>query len=187
MEKIINTNDEFSLPKKVAFFEKVSHKQFKEDYINCFNLDETAQVSHKVMINTIYESLQLPKRSTSRSAGYDFFAPLGFKLSSGETIKIPTGVRASMDDNWCLKIYPRSSLGCKYKLQLDNTVGIIDSDYYFSDNEGHIMLGLTNNGEKDITIRMGDKLVQGIFCEYGITINDNVTETRNGGFGSTGR
>lgn len=86
-----------------------------------------------------------------------------------------------------LKCYPRSGLGFKYRLQLNNTVGIIDSDYYMSDNEGHIFAKITNDSKegKSVNIPAGTGFMQGIFVEYGITVDDEVTEARNGGFGST--
>ena len=84
----------------------------------------------------------LPRRATSGSAGYDFFAPFDLTVHPGETVTVPTGVRVWMEEGWVLKLYPRSGLGFKYRLQLNNTVGIIDSDYYYSDNEGHIFHGL---------------------------------------------
>ena len=86
-----------------------------------------------------------------------------------------------------LKCYPRSGLGFKYRLQLDNLVGIIDSDYFYSDNEGHIFAKLTNDSKtnKIVTVRRGDAFMQGIFVEYGITEDDKVETSRNGGFGST--
>ena len=69
----------------------------------------------------------------------------------------------------------------------NNTVGIIDSDYYYSDNEGHIFSKITNdsNEEKTVEIKAGEGFMQGIFVEYGITLDDDATEVRNGGFGST--
>ena len=79
-----------------------------------------------------------PKRATSGSAGYDFYAPCGISLKPGETVKVLTGIRARIDEGWVLTLYPRSGLGFRYRLQLNNTVGVIDSDYYGSDNEGHI-------------------------------------------------
>jgi dUTP pyrophosphatase len=92
-----------------------------------------------------------------------------------------------MEVNYVLKLYPRSGLGFKYRLQLNNTVGIIDSDYYYSDNEGHIFAKITNdsNEGKTVTINKGDGFMQGIFIEYGITYDDMVCEIRDGGFGST--
>ena len=92
-----------------------------------------------------------------------------------------------MEEDYVLKLYPRSGLGFKYRLQLNNTVGIIDSDYYYSDNEGHIFAKITNdsNENKTVNIAEGTGFMQGIFIEYGITVDDDATEIRNGGFGST--
>lgn len=162
--------------KKIAKFEIVSKEQFIS---SC----ETENA------NELYNDLKLPKRATTGSAGYDFFAPFDFTLSPNSTIKIPTGIRVKIDDGWVLKLYPRSSLGFKYRLQLNNTVGIIDSDYYYSDNEGHIFIKITNctNENKTVEIKKGDAFAQGIFIEYGITIDDDVSDVRNGGFGSTNK
>ena len=86
-----------------------------------------------------------------------------------------------------LQIFPRSSLGFKFRLQLDNTVGIIDSDYYFAKNQGHIMIKITNNSKenKTVEIKAGEAFAQGVFIPFGITVDDNATEQRTGGFGST--
>lgn len=132
-----------------------------------------------------YETYSLPVRATAGSAGYDFFAVRGFTLAPGDTVTVPTGVRARMEDGWVLQVFPRSGLGFKYRLTLNNTVGIIDSDYYFSDNEGHIFIRMTNCGEKTVEVAAGQGFAQGIFLPYGITEDDAVTSKRNGGFGST--
>lgn len=163
--------------KRIAKFEKVSLEQFTKDF----------DINTGLFPEEIYDGIKLPKRATKGSAGYDFYAPFDIMLKPGETIKIPTGIRLSMEDGWVLKIYPRSGLGFKYRLQLNNTVGIIDSDYYFSDNEGHIMIKITNdsNEGKTVEVKKGDGFAQGIFVEYGITFDDDVSEERNGGFGST--
>ena len=157
--------------KRIAKFEKVSQEEFLKA---CDSLE-------------VYNDIKLPKRATVGSAGYDFYAPFDITLAPGETIKIPTGIRVQMEVNYVLKLYPRSGVGFKYRLQLNNTVGIIDSDYYYSDNEGHIFAKITNdsNEGKTVTINKGDGFMQGIFIEYGITVDDDTTEIRNGGFGST--
>ena len=135
----------------------------------------------------ILAEIKLPRRATSGSAGYDFFSPVAFELKPGETILLPTGVRARMDEGWVLLLYPRSGLGFKYRLQLNNTVGVIDSDYFGAKNEGHIMLKLTNdsNEGKIVKIEAGDAVAQGVFMPYGITVDDDATAQREGGFGST--
>lgn len=164
--------------KRIARFEKVSYEQFKKDWEDTFGKGECKD---------IYDNLVLPKRGTRGSAGYDFFSPIAFTLKPNETIKIPTGIRVYMEDGWVLKCYPRSGLGFKYRLQLNNTVGIIDSDYYNSSNEGHMFAKITNdtNEEKEVTISKGEGFMQGIFVEYGITFDDEANEIRDGGFGST--
>ena len=167
--------------KRIAKFHKVSFEQFAKDWKDTFE-----QYSEEELRN-IYDSLKLPKRATKGSAGYDFFAPIDLSLEPGETVKIPTGIRVKIATDWVLKCYPRSGLGFKYRLQLNNTVGIIDSDYYMSDNEGHIFAKITNDSKegKSVNIPAGTGFIQGIFIEYGITVDDEVTEARNGGFGST--
>lgn len=166
---------------RIAKFHKVS----KEQFVNAMAEDFPQYT--QADIEDMYESLSLPKRATKGSAGYDFYAPFSFSLAPGNTIKIPTGIRAEMEDNWVLKIYPRSGLGFKFRLQMNNTVGIIDSDYFHSDNEGHIFLKLTNdsNEGKTVEVTAGTGIVQGIFLEYGITVDDDAEGIRNGGFGST--
>ncbi len=166
---------------RIAKFHKVS----KEQFITAMT-EEFPQYT-KADIEDMYEALELPKRATKGSAGYDFYAPFSFSLAPGITIKVPTGIRAEMEENWVLKLYPRSGLGFKFRLQMNNTVGIIDSDYFYSDNEGHIFVKLTNdsNEGKTVDIPTGTGIVQGIFLEYGITVDDEAEGIRNGGFGST--
>ena len=154
--------------KRIAQFFKVS----ENEYLKSGNKTE-------------YDGIIIPRRATSGSAGYDFFAPYKITLTPGETIKIATGIRVKIDEGWVLKIYPRSSLGFKYRLTLNNTVGIIDSDYYFADNEGHIFIKMTNLGDTTLCVEQGNAFAQGIFVEYGITVDDECLEKRTGGFGST--
>ena len=158
---------------KIAKFYKVS----KNQYANAVANDERLNC---------YDDIKLPKRATVGSAGYDFFAPYEFTLKPGEEITVPTGIRAEIDPSYVLMIFPRSGLGFKYRLSLNNTVGIIDSDYFNSDNEGHIMVRLTNcSTDKTLTVEAGKGFAQGIFMPYGITVDDDADGIRNGGFGST--
>ncbi len=169
------------MAKRIAQFHKVSYEQFKEGVRACFPEHEEGD------IQDIYNDIVLPRRATSGSAGYDFYIPFSIILRPGEAVKIPTGIRVEMHDDWVLKCYPRSGLGFKYRLQLNNTVGIIDSDYFYSDNEGHIFARITNDSNEGRTLELeaGKGFMQGIFVEYGITLDDDVTAVRNGGFGST--
>ena len=184
---VIDKNNHFKVisggiaMRRIAQFFKVSREQFvgamREEFPD-YSPEE---------IDKIYDALILPCRATKGSAGYDFFAPFSFTLPAGATIKIPTGIRVKMEEDWVLKVYPRSGLGFKYRLQMNNTVGIIDSDYYFSDNEGHIFIKMTNASTegKTVEVSAGSGFAQGIFLEYGITVDDAAEGIRNGGFGST--
>ena len=164
---------------RIAKFLKVSEDNFISS-LDGFSKDEAKK---------IYEDIKLPLRATKYSAGYDFYAPFDFTLKPGETIKIPTGIRAKMREDYALFLLPRSGLGFKYRLQLNNTIGLIDADYFYSDNEGHIFAKITNdsNEGKVISVKKGEAFIQGAFLSYGITEDDEVNSIRNGGFGSTSK
>lgn len=167
---------------RVGQFEKVSFNEFAKAWENIF-------VDTKEEIKQLYENIKLPYRATQGSAGYDFFTPIAITLAPKQNILIPTGVRVKIENGWFLGIVPKSGLGFKYRLQLDNTMGVIDSDYYYSDNEGHIFVKITNdcNQDKVIEIKAGAAICQGIFLPFGITLDDHATNVRNGGLGSTAK
>ncbi len=163
--------------KRIARFEPVSESRFATDFADCFGEQEIPAIP------------PLPRRATAGSAGYDFFLPCAIRLAPGESVKVPTGMRVRIDEGWVLKIYPRSGLGFKFRLQLNNTVGIIDSDYYGAANEGHILIKLTNDSREGKTVELeaGAAFAQGVFVEYGITEDDDADALRTGGLGSTGQ
>ncbi len=165
---------------RIAEFEKVSFAQFEADFKKNFPDCEN--------VRAVYDGIKLPQRATSGSAGYDFYAPADITLKKGESTLIPTGIRAKMEDGWVLQIFPRSGLGFKHRVQLDNTVGIIDADYYNSSNEGHIMIKLScdaHDGGHTVALSAGKGFAQGIFLPFGITADDEASGVRDGGFGST--
>lgn len=168
--------------KRIARFEKVSRGQFEKDFLDTFG------EGGEEACRAAWEQVAIPRRATAGSAGYDFITPVAIALAPGESVKVPTGIRAAMEKGWVLQIYPRSGLGFKYRLQLNNTVGIVDGDYYHSDNEGHIFVKLTNDSRegKTLSLEAGSGFAQGIFMEFGVTEDDDAKAVRNGGFGSTG-
>src|SRR5690606_13930289 len=152
-------------------FEKISFEQYVKDVGG-----ERHELAEE------YLDIKLPQRATSKSAGYDFYSPFSFELEPGETIKIPTGIKAYMQDDEVLKIYIRSSLGFKYDVTLSNNVGIIDADYANALNEGHIWIKLINHGDKTLSINKGEAIAQGIFDKYLKVDNDTpVKDERVGG------
>ena len=135
-----------------------------------------------------YEYVNLPKRKTKQSAGYDIESAVNVVITPGETKLIPTGLKVYMDENEWLGIHIRSSLAIKYGLILANSVAVIDSDYYNNpDNEGHIMLPIRNVSGMPYTVKKGDRIAQGIFHRYYKVDNDSADGDRTGGIGSTGK
>lgn len=165
---------------KNKFF-RISEKQFTTDFASYTNSNSNL---YDESVN--YNNIKLPKRATTGSAGYDFYSPVNFILAPGKSIKIPTGIRVRLNSDNVLLIFPRSSLGFKYKLKIDNTVGVIDSDYFNSDNEGHIWVSMTNmSSDKTLKINKGDAICQGLILTYGKVVDDDTDGIRNGGMGST--
>lgn len=132
--------------------------------------------------------IKMPRRGTSKSAGYDIFAPYKIVLKPHEEIKVPTGLKAYMQDGEVLLAFPRSGLGFKYYTRLANTVGIIDQDYYNNkNNEGHMWVKIRNEGDKIMEIKEGEAFCQMVFMPFLLVDGDsfNNGEERKGGFGST--
>lgn len=191
--------------KKVANFEKISLEQFKTDSLNLFSVKMADNTSVNLQcltpnaennienaeadIQANFENIKLPVRATLGSAGYDFFAPFDITLAPGKSLVVPTGIRAKISDGWVLMVFPRSGLGFKFRLQLDNTVGIIDSDYYNAANEGHIQIKISNLSleNKTVEIKKGSAFAQGVFLPFGVTDDDTADAERTGGFGSSGK
>ncbi len=198
---------------RIARFERVSKDEFvrmcDEHYLN--------EIYSKEEIDAAYDSIVIPKRHTKGSAGYDFYSPFNITLEPGKSMIIPTGIKCQIFDmGWTLIILPRSSVGNRWRIQFDDTVPLIDADYYScADNQGHIYLQITNDikyfndkpqqyleypnerrnsrmgyyshdPEAIAKITQGQRFCQGVFLPYGITINDNTTAERTGPSGSTG-
>lgn len=155
-------------------FEKISFEQFIKD------------VKDDRML---YDNMELPKRSTKTSAGYDIRSVEEGIIKPGQTMAFKTGLKVCMNPDEVLYIYSRSSQGYKYNVCLINSVGVIDSDYYNNpDNEGHFSVKLLNLGDKDFEVKVGDKIAQGVFMKF-LTVDDEeeIKGERKGGLGSTGK
>ena len=139
-------------------FEKISFEQFQKDVAD----DEA-----------LYEEYKTPNRETHFAAGYDFHAIKGFTINPGEIAKIPSGIKATMEDDEVLLLVVRGSKEYKYNIRLCNQVGVVDKDYYNNrGNEGHIWIGLQNEGKAKYVVKKGDKIAQGIFVKYLLTEDD---------------
>ena len=133
--------------------------------------------------------IKLPKRGSSKSAGYDICTLVDIIIPpNGISDAIQTDIKAYMLDDEYLEIVPRSSIGFKKGLMLINTCGIIDSDYYNNvDNDGNIGFKFKNLTNETVEIKAGERILQGIFKKYLTIDNDDCDVIRTGGVGSSGK
>lgn len=175
---------EYQGTNRVATFEKVKFELFKDSIGKEWPEGHLTKRDVEELRETL-AALPFPSRGSVGSAGYDFCSPINIGIRPGESYVMPTGMCCKIQPGWCLVIVPRSGLGFKYGLRLDNTVGIIDSDYYMAENN-HILLKLHNPTDKIVVIEKFTRFAQGIFLPFGLTADDNCSDVRSGGFGSTG-
>lgn len=188
--------------KDVAIFKKVSKKQFGETMRTMYpNFEFTTK-----NMDQMYENIKIPTRATKGSVGYDFVTPFPFTLNSGSKVWIPTGIRVEiLKEDWSLLIMPKSRTA-KNSIRISNTIGLVDPDYYYADNEGHIVIALempdtAHNHEvkaifgrvctnfiEPVIFKAGDGIGQGVFVECGMVMGENISQMkkRTGGYGSTG-
>ena len=165
-------------------FEKVSFNEYSKTVMALDDLLASDWNAEQIL-ECEYQNIRLPRRAHDGDAGYDFFVPYDMTILPGDELKIATGIRCFLEKDKFLMLVPRSGLGSKFRLRLNNTVGIIDSGYSNSDNEGHIMATLANEGNSPIAIPQGNAFMQGIIVRYSLTDDDVATGMRNGGFGSS--
>ena len=131
---------------------------------------------------------ELPQAATPGSACYDLKVVGGFQLTPGVPTIVPTGLIFEIEPGYCVKIYPRSSMG-KKNITMPHSVGVIDSDY-----RGEIGVLLLNNNKEAITLQSGERIAQMmvekvLVADITETTEEELTQTERGagGFGSTGQ
>ncbi len=156
------------------------------------------------------DEVELPKRSTTHSAGYDFraiedliipsiwggvFSNVKAFLSGSEEFseikphKVHTGIKAYYPKDEVLYLFNRSSGPLKKGLIMANSVGVIDPDYYENEeNDGELIFCFYNFFPRDTEIKKGEKIGQAIFQKILLADEDEgIKQDRKGGFGSTGQ
>ena len=133
------------------------------------------------------------RKGSNESAGIDLPANLDddkIIIKAKSSVKIKTGIHFEITDGFFGLVVPRSSIGIKRHLILQNTTGIIDSDY-----RGDIILSFYNFKDEDVVIKDGEYIAQMIIIPYMKTnlkkVEDldllNKTKRGEGGIGSTGK
>ena len=169
-------------------FERVEYESFSKDMRKWLPVMKDARDSYLAKILNV---VTMPRRETKGSAGYDFRLPIPVTIPSGGKVVVPSGIRAVFRedemDTWHLQVYVRSSTGIREETDIPNGTGIIDADYYLSENGGDILLALKNNSDHTVMFGQGERVCQGIFMIHGLTEDDDANGYRTGGVGSTGR
>lgn len=135
----------------------------------------------------IYETHGAPAYATTGSAGLDLRATNTTRIPAGEQRTITTGIAAAIPENHVGLLVIRSSLGKHHRLNLANSVGVIDSDY-----RGEIAAVIRSHGRKSYLIEEGERVCQLVIipiAQPAITTVDSLDATARGtgGFGSTNK
>ena len=167
-------------------FERVSYSAFESDIKKFYSEHIEPGKLHEAWM-----AIQMPERKTQFSCGYDVRTPIDIVIAPHMSVIVPTGIRAIFNEDemktWCLKLYARSSIGIKDKVIVTNSVGLVDADYYLAQNNGDMLLALTNIGDELKKYKAGDRICQAVFDIYGLTSDDNASGVRVNGVGSTGQ
>ena len=109
------------------------------------------------------------------------------QLRSFEKIKIPTGFKVKIPDDSVLFVNISIDLS-NQGVYLSNGTGVIDSDYYDADNEGHIYLVIENLNAHSLEIKSGETLATTTVKTFSAPPDDEPKQQkRTGGRGSTGK
>lgn len=140
----------------------------------------------KLEIKVLRGNILLPSKATNGSAGFDIHWSLPESiLTPGSTYNVDLGFATSFPENCGAIMLPRSGLGSKHGLKLNNTIGLIDSDY-----RGEWKAAITV--DKPLRLSPGDRFLQFTMVtvpEMKVTITECLDETErgSGGFGHTGK
>ena len=138
-------------------------------------------------IKQLHPNFLMPTKGTQFAGAFDIYMPEGGFVDYDSTTKVHLGFAAEVPEGYVALIFPRSGEGSKRGLELNNTCGVIDSDY-----RGEWIATLrTKNGEL-YTWDKGQRCLQflivpiaNVQLELASELSD--TERGAGGFGSTGK
>ena len=152
----------------------------------------------EIKVKKLFKDAELPLIATGGSAGADLKAYLydetlpnekitKIVIQPNQKVKIHTGLAFQLPQGTAMLLLPRSSMGIKKSLVLQNTIGLLDCDY-----TGECLIFLKNIGDEPVEIENGERLVQALIVPYikpnYVEVEElNKTERGAGGFGSSGR
>ena len=139
----------------------------------------------EIEIQLISSNGKVPSQKHASDIGYDISASNDVTLKSNEVTLVNTGIAISLPQQCAGFVLPRSGLSTKHKITLINSPGLIDPGY-----TGELFVPLMNFGDKDYSIKAGERIAQLVLVNTHIVdfkVVDTLPETdrSSGGFGST--
>lgn len=136
-------------------------------------------------IQPLHNDFIMPTKGSSQAGAFDIYMP-SFGYAGANPNLVGLGFAAEVPDGHIALLLPRSSAGSRYGLELNNTCGVIDSDYR---GEWKAMLK-TKDGSYHCWAK-GERLLQFLIVPVAnvtLVLTDMLTATvrGSGGFGSTG-
>jgi len=128
----------------------------------------------------------MPTKGSHFSGAYDIYMPEDGSIQ-GESKLVGLGFAAAVPANSVALLLPRSSVGAKFGVELNNTCGVIDSDY-----RGEWKAALKTKAGNYYTWKAGDRLLQFLIIPITwvyLKLTDSLDPSLRGagGFGSTGQ
>ena len=138
-------------------------------------------------IKPIHPNFKLPIKSTQGAGAFDIYMPEMGECSGNIPTSVPLGFAAEVPENHVALIFPRSGAGAKHGLELNNTCGVIDSDY-----RGEWKAFLRTKSGEHFSWNSKERVLQFLIvpvANVSLEITDNLGETERGegGFGSSGK
>ena len=138
-------------------------------------------------IKPISPNFIMPIRSTKGAGAFDIYMPEDGNVFGPNPTVVNLGFAAEIPENHVALLLPRSGTGFKYGVELNNTCGVLDSDF-----RGEWKASIkTKNGE-NFSWKAGERILQFMIVPVALVeleLTDSLSDTDrgSGGFGSTGQ
>jgi len=137
-------------------------------------------------IQSLHSAFIMPTKASDKAGAFDIFMPEA-GVATGLSQLVGLGFAAAVPDGHVALLLPRSSAGAKHGVELNNTCGVIDSDY-----RGEWKAAIRTKNKVPFGWAAGDRVLQFLVVPIAnVTLNqvDSLDETvrGEGGFGSTGK
>jgi dUTP pyrophosphatase len=148
-------------------------------------MNPTQQGEDLMRIQSLHTGFIMPTKGSSQAGAYDIYMPED-GYATGDSQLIGLGFAAEVPSGHVALLLPRSSSGAKYGVELNNTCGVIDSDY-----RGMWMAAIKTKNGSPFSWKAGDRVIQFLIvpvAQVELTLVKSVGESGRGagGFGSTG-